>query len=1672
MTERIGLQAVFETSAFSQGLSVYLRGTASAEASTNRAASAINSAGVGISAGFGAAMGTVAVQAIGQFVDSARNAVSEALDLASAFEQLEFGIRALNSSQDLLAGSTEKFSDLFAQNKEEAKGYLLLLQDLAIPSIFTTQQIAQSMQQLQVFGFLADESFELTRLLTQLGSAGNMSSEKMQRIAYAMGQVRTEGRLLATEVRQFSNASIPILEIVGDNLGKSVGEVRGMMKDGLLTADIVFPALIDYLKNFDGVTGESAKTLRGLFSALHDVKEISVSNFMRGLLEPIIPILQKVVGFFTSEDIRAGATALGEVLGPRLAQAIQMGIDGLQTLLTAITSISPETFQMIAVFAGSFVILTGFAALLGVTALAITALVNPFTLVVGALSAFITYYVSVAQRVTESTSAMSVIIGDLSSVFGTGFGNAVNTAISVLSDLETFMGNFIGNVAKWGASVVETFALGINSAIGLVVDAMNTLGEVMSYFLSPGSPPRILPNLDKWGKQAADVYLQGWTEADFSTLDELGNLIETALKLNFGESDRGVPTFKWVAQAKQAVAQAIDEIKNFGQISQDTFASISKVVGSSGDEIFGYLNRFTSLANATKVAEEAQKKLNDVTEAYDKLITPLQKKLDEASEAKQRAGEEGELKGLQRLLGTAGVSDTRKAEASARIQEIIARQQLATLQLQKEEATEKVQIELDAATKAQEAAQKELDLFNQRLQAQNTYNSAIESGIQALERASEKAAKAAKEGITPLEKQLKIIQLQQEEMADLIKEAKARKVLEDENATAAQKMTAQLELQEIVTRRQIRDIEAAKLGTTLDHIRGIQIVAADLEKPSKGKNKLDAIASSFEVLSNADPEGRLAKFRDAVDNFKKSYETMLDSITQGATKINNALPPFLRFMNPPGQENAETPPFWKNFGMILGSVAAFKFGTVTAGLLGLGPAGVVAAGGISLFAAAYIGDWFGMRDKVELAVNFVLEKMKELSETQIYQNIIDRLGKVKKAIDDLLSPDRTLPSEDLMGGGVKPAKSKLSNFLTDLMAQATSPENIEKAKGLLFTGLGKTLNLDMAALFKVANISSRFGGELLIAWIDGTDDAIAGYLKWFIGTALPTMIKGTAKALAGMAITAFKYLFTTEGSAELDQAIMDWWNTVWVEGGGVMGAIKTAGFKIGQGILDGITEFWSQFGVVQAALEFGKWMRDMSSWWAITMGFSDKALRLLGTPIGRGILYGLVASLLPTPQHVWDSFEKFIKGFAENVRLLNAWIEAGKKLATVFISSLVNELILHGSVEVARTLLEMITGISVGADGSVSISGQANTEGQSIGQSISQGIEQGIKSTKGFLPDFGITEALDTVYNAARDYLDAKSPSRKFAEGVGAPIARGIEQGANTINLQSLQTIIEEALRKAIASLSSTLVTTTESVARQIITIHENLRIGIGTILVGMYADQIEWQSSMTTSITGWSNLIYILFTLLYTQISTDTGLFASAIITAYGILQSGVENTVRTTSANVQTLFSDMSTAVATKLDETIQIIQEKLAALLETIRVDFTEKGEDLGKDFAEGIADGILSKIEEISDAAVQVVKTAVTAAEQELQTGSPSKKSDERLGQPFGLGIAQGILKSIDPVMHSVNTLMDSMIGSQPSRINTRGTTNISNARHYHLNVQSQQPSKGVVYDFNVMELMNS
>ena len=71
--------------------------------------------------------------------------------------------------------------------------------------------------------------------------------------------------------------------------------------------------------------------------------------------------------------------------------------------------------------------------------------------------------------------------------------------------------NWAVNALSWGANVGSEFAIGILEGFTtVIVGVMNGINSILSGWLGPGSPPRVAPDLDKWGEEAAKIYLQGW----------------------------------------------------------------------------------------------------------------------------------------------------------------------------------------------------------------------------------------------------------------------------------------------------------------------------------------------------------------------------------------------------------------------------------------------------------------------------------------------------------------------------------------------------------------------------------------------------------------------------------------------------------------------------------------------------------------------------------------------------------------------------------------------------------------------------------------------------------------------------------------------------------------------------------------------------------------------------------------------------------------------------------------------------------------------------------------------------------------------------------------------------------------------------------------------------------
>ncbi|RMH19799.1 MAG: hypothetical protein D6698_05215, partial [Gammaproteobacteria bacterium] len=166
-------------------------------------------------------------------------------------------------------------------------------------------------------------------------------------------------------------------------------------------------------------------------------------------------------------------------------------------------------------------------------------------------------------------------------------------------------------VVKWGANIVSALAQGIMGAIGLVAQAIQAIGKMISSWLAPGSPPRLLPDLPDWGKAAADEWLKGWTQADFGIIGEVGRAVGDILR---GQGVEGAGLFEQIAGTRGAVADAIQNFKQTGQVGAEAFERIRRAAGSAGDEIVGLVRRQIELARASEKVAKIESALTAVQE--------------------------------------------------------------------------------------------------------------------------------------------------------------------------------------------------------------------------------------------------------------------------------------------------------------------------------------------------------------------------------------------------------------------------------------------------------------------------------------------------------------------------------------------------------------------------------------------------------------------------------------------------------------------------------------------------------------------------------------------------------------------------------------------------------------------------------------------------------------------------------------------------------------------------------------------------------------------------------------------------------------------------------------------------------------------------------------------------
>lgn len=270
---------------------------------------------------------------------------------AFAGTQIASGLNKVAGWALTLAGNLEQADVAFTTmlgSADSAKKMLKELSDFASRTPFELTGIRDTAKQLLAYGIEADK---ILPTLKSLGDVSAWLSVPIQQIAYAYGQVRSAGRLLGQDLRQFTNAWVPIIAELAKNLGVAESGIKDMVSAGKIWfADVekAFQTMSWEWWKFANLMDKQSGTLLGAWSNLKDATN-SLGEVLGWLFTQTLTNITKVVSNVI-DKVKDRVQA-----NPALAK----GIGTLAFTLTWLIAILWTISWIIGLLAPLFIALTG-----------------------------------------------------------------------------------------------------------------------------------------------------------------------------------------------------------------------------------------------------------------------------------------------------------------------------------------------------------------------------------------------------------------------------------------------------------------------------------------------------------------------------------------------------------------------------------------------------------------------------------------------------------------------------------------------------------------------------------------------------------------------------------------------------------------------------------------------------------------------------------------------------------------------------------------------------------------------------------------------------------------------------------------------------------------------------------------------------------------------------------------------------------------------------------------------------------------------------------------------------------------------------------------------------------------------------------------------------------------
>lgn len=406
-----------------------------------------------------------------------------AVQLGSVFTGMAGGILNMGIASVQAAAQMRQYEIAFQTMLKSAEAGTQMLRDLqqfAAETPFDVPGVVSAGQQLMAFGFKAEE---IIPMLTNLGDAASglgLGTEGVSRLAYALGQMQTSGKLNAQDMMQLTSAGISAWDMLAQAAGKTVAEMKDLCSKGAIDSKAAVQTIVAGMNDqFGGMMAKTSDEVAGLLANIEETagntsaavgKYLTEAFNIKGILKDVSDRL----GEFQQKMQTATeqGKSMGDVIKECVPAPVIAAIGAFAAVLVVVSVAAVATLG--AVLGLSAGIVAAGAAIGAAIALIITYWDEIVDAVNIAVQAILDTVVIIGTAITEAVlGVVNWIVGAIGDMWADITGDQDNW----FSKFSSMLGDAIKEVEDFAKKAIDWFGR-VFAAKKAVVDTRNADAEL------------------------------------------------------------------------------------------------------------------------------------------------------------------------------------------------------------------------------------------------------------------------------------------------------------------------------------------------------------------------------------------------------------------------------------------------------------------------------------------------------------------------------------------------------------------------------------------------------------------------------------------------------------------------------------------------------------------------------------------------------------------------------------------------------------------------------------------------------------------------------------------------------------------------------------------------------------------------------------------------------------------------------------------------------------------------------------------------------------------------------------------------------------------------------------------------------------------------------------------